>query len=119
MKEGSYFGIFVHRENKTIIRAQIQSRFSKSKTHNTWVKFDGENSGLEEIRGYYCSCKVGERTLGCCSHVATVICYLGYDRYQPPKARIRTGWDAIDCNYNTSILPQMKKMNDLIQIMTS
>lgn len=100
LREDSDFGIFVHRENDTIIRARIQSRFSKSKKHNTFVKFDVENTGLEAIKGYYCSCKVGERTLGCCSHVTTVIRYLGHDRHQPPKLRPRmhTAWDAIDCN---------------------
>lgn len=90
MKEDSHFGIYVHRENDEIIRAKIQSRFSRSKTHDTWVKFDQNKNGFEAINGYYCSCKVGERTLACCSHVASVLRYLGHDRHQPPKHTIQT-----------------------------
>lgn len=100
LKDDSHFGIFIHRENDQIVRAKIQSRFSRSKTHNTWVKFNENETGFPAIIGYYCSCKVGERTLGCCSHVACVLRYLGHDRHDPPKpsCQIRNAWDAIDCN---------------------
>lgn len=101
MKKESDFGIFIHRENDGIIRARLQSRFSKSKTHDCWVKFDceEEESGFEAIKGLYCTCKVGERTLGCCSHLTAVLRYLGFDRHQPRKTKIRSrfDWDAIDC----------------------
>lgn len=99
MKESSEFGIFIHRVNTDIIRAKIQSRFSTSKQHNTWVKFDNQTHGYDAIKGLYCSCKVGERTLGCCSHLTCVIRYLGYDRHQPPKpiSRLVASWNAIDC----------------------
>lgn len=102
IKEHSQFGIFIHRENEEIIRAKIQSRFSNSKIHNTWVKFDKESDGYDAIKGLYCTCKVGERTLGCCSHLAAVIRYLGYDRHQPikPISRVMAPWDAIDCRVN-------------------
>lgn len=104
MKQDSHFGIFLHRENDEIIRAKIQSRFSRSKTHNTWVKFDPDEIGFEAVKSYYCSCKVGERTLGCCSHVTCVLRYLGHDRYLSPASspRMRWEWDAIDCNESAS-----------------
>lgn len=100
LKEDSEFGIFVHREKEGIIRAKIQSRFSKSKTHDLWIKFEENESGYEAIKGLYCTCKVGERTLGCCSHLTSVLRYLGYDRHQPmkTKSRSRFAWDAIDCD---------------------
>jgi len=39
--------------------------------------------------GWYCRCKTGSRTVGCCSHIASVIYYLGYARYldTPEPAR--------------------------------
>lgn len=100
MKEFSEFGIFIHRDTEGIIRARIQSRFSRSKTHDAWVKFDKNASGYEAIKGLYCLCKVGERTLGCCSHLTAIVRYLGYDRHQLPKTKTvsRYAWDAIDCN---------------------
>ncbi|XP_037050737.1 uncharacterized protein LOC119084780 [Bradysia coprophila] len=103
LREDSQFGIFVHREMDGIIRVRIQSRFSRSKTHDAWVKFRENESGYEAIEGLYCTCKVGERTLGCCSHLTTVLRYLGFDRHQQPKlkARTRCAWDAIDCNVSS------------------
>lgn len=101
IKEDSNFGIFIHRENKNIIRAKIQSRFSRLKTHNTFVKFDENISGFEGILGLYCTCKVGERTLGCCSHLAAIVRYLGYEIHQPPtisRSSFRSQWNAIDCS---------------------
>lgn len=77
LKGDDQFGIFVHREVDNIIRAKIQSRFSKSKNHNTWVKFDQNESGFDAIKGLYCSCKVGERTLGCCNHLTSVVTLFG------------------------------------------
>ncbi len=104
MKEDNNFGIFVHRENESIIRAKIQSRFSRSKTHDAWVKFNNDETGYEAIKGLYCTCKVGERTLGCCSHLTSIIRYLGFDRHQPlqGKTHFRSAWDAIDCNDSNS-----------------
>ncbi len=64
-------------------------------------KFSRALAGLRsKIKGLYCSCKVGERTLGCCSHLASVVRYLAYDRHQPEKviSHFRLQWDAIDCH---------------------
>lgn len=100
MKADNQFGIFVHREVEGLVRAKIQSRFSRSKTHNTWVKYNNQDVGYKAITGVYCSCKVGERSLGCCSHITSVVRFLGYDIHQPVKAKTHRclPWDAIDCN---------------------
>lgn len=102
MRNESEFVIYVHRENEEIIRSQIQSRFSNSKIHNAWIKYDKNHNGRESIKGLYCTCKVGERTLGCCSHLATVLLYFGYERHQPDRivSRVHIAWDAIDCAEN-------------------
>lgn len=64
------------------------------------MKYDAEGEGYNAIKGLYCSCKVGERSLGCCSHLTSVVRYVGYDRHQPLKeiSRCRLPWDAIDCH---------------------
>ncbi|KAJ6642944.1 hypothetical protein Bhyg_07900 [Pseudolycoriella hygida] len=105
MKEASEFGIFIHRDTDVIIRAKIQSRFSRSKTHDACVKFQKNGCDYKAIEGLYCSCKVGERTLGCCSHLTAVIRYLGFDRHHLPKTKMcaRCAWDAIDCNDSDDI----------------
>lgn len=72
MKCSADYGILIHRDTPNIIRTQIRSRFSRSTTHSQWLKYDPGVPGLAGILGMYCTCKVGERTLGCCSHSAAV-----------------------------------------------
>jgi hypothetical protein len=36
--------------------------------------------------GWYCTCKIGGRTVWCCTHVASVVWYLGYQRYSEMKS---------------------------------
>ena len=38
-----------------------------------WVEY---TKGMNPITGWYCWCKSGASTLGCCAHVASVIWYL-------------------------------------------
>ena len=40
-----------------------------------WVEFSSSN-----VTGWYCTCKIGARTVGCCPHVASVVWYLGYQK---------------------------------------
>ena len=39
------------------------------------------------IKEWYCTCKVGKRTVGTCSHVASVIWYLSNARYNSTKSK--------------------------------
>jgi len=41
------------------------------------VKFDPNGRGMNIVLGWRCTCKVGLRTVGCCSHVAAVLIQLG------------------------------------------
>lgn len=86
----STFKIFVHNENNTLIRVKMQSRFCKSQKHNLWIKFVENGTSPSSIISWYCQCKTGARTVGCCSHVATVLWYLSFARHNPnevPKKR--------------------------------
>jgi hypothetical protein len=38
--------------------------------------------GVSAIRGWKCNCAVGNRKVGCCSHVACVIFYLSFGKYR-------------------------------------
>lgn len=67
----------------------------------------------EKITRYYCTCKIGARTLGCCSHVASVIWYLGYRRhtggdFNPPPF----GQDVLDAAIVTEKSPVFVESND-------
>lgn len=76
------YELFVHKEQSNILKVKIQSRHVRSTIHTLWLQFDSSNK-QEPIQGWYCTCKAGARVVGCCSHIASVIWYLGYERYQP------------------------------------
>lgn len=56
----------------------LRSRFVNSKSYRTYVLFNPNTEGRNAILGYYCDCKVGTRTVGCCSHVMTMLFYFGF-----------------------------------------
>lgn len=88
MCDGSY-NIMIHKENQNIVKVKIQSRHVKSVTHTLWIEFD-PNDFLEPITSWYCTCKVGARVVGCCSHIASVLWFLGYERQQNNPTRAVT-----------------------------
>lgn len=71
----------LHAECPILLRARIQSRHQNKTKYYMYILLDLVTNGKEGIKGYYCQCKNGQRTVGCCSHVMTVIWYLGYARY--------------------------------------
>lgn len=71
------FEVFVCNSVENLLRVNLRSRHSNSVRHTAFIHFtlDGE------ISGWYCTCKVGARVVGCCAHVASVLWYLGYFRF--------------------------------------
>lgn len=81
-----YFGDLVRKHGivePTLLLAVLKSRFKANSTHQTFVFVDTSVSGSDGIIAYCCGCRHGLRTVGCCSHVMTVIGYLGYTRHNP------------------------------------
>lgn len=64
-----------------LLMLNIKSRFVAARTYRSFVLFDENGHGRDVILGYYCSCKNGLRTVGCCSHTMTTVYYLGYAQY--------------------------------------
>lgn len=54
----------------------MKSRFVSRKSYKAYILVDLNGTGSEVIIAYCCSCKNGLRTIGCCSHVTTVIWYV-------------------------------------------
>lgn len=63
------------------IQGEIGSRFQRRIKHKILILIDLMLEKTEAIVGYYCTCKNGQRTVGMCSHVMTIIWYLSYARY--------------------------------------
>ena len=66
-----------------ILRVSIQSRHTSSKAYRLWIEYGRDG---KSINGWYCKCRTGARTLGCCAHVAAVLWYLGYERHLENKS---------------------------------
>ena len=77
----SLYKLQIIKDKPNLIRCKIQSRHSNSATHTLWIEYDKSN-----VTGWYCTCKVGARIVGCCAHVASVIWFLGYKRYSEIKS---------------------------------
>lgn len=69
-----------HPEGILLMTRQI-SRFVSGTKYRSYVLFDPAGTDFRSILEYCCECKVGRRTVGCCSHVMTIIYYLGFAHY--------------------------------------
>ena len=56
----------------------MQSRHKNSKTYFIYVSFDEQS-----VDEWCCSCFMGMRTVGCCSHIAAVIVYFSTGKQIP------------------------------------
>ncbi|CAF1091243.1 unnamed protein product [Brachionus calyciflorus] len=102
-------------EDSKIVFAKIQSRHSNSFKYKKFVSFKPYSNNLDNL-SWICSCKTGKKTLGCCSHVAALIYFMGYGRFNLeniPKAGMKLKNiiipilnDTDDDEEVSSILPQ-------------
>lgn len=60
-----------------VVQVKLQSRHTSSKVYKLWIEYSADDT-----TGWYCKCKAGARTVGCCAHNASVLWFLGYYRYQ-------------------------------------
>lgn len=75
--------------NNYLVRGRIKSRHVSSKVYYTYMlinKDENVRDTLDAISGYYCSCLVGKRTVGCCAHVMCILWYLIWARYNDVRA---------------------------------
>lgn len=96
MEETGRFELFLHQRAAGLLRGRLQSRHKSSTKYFVWVQHD-----TTKITGWYCQCKAGMRTLGCCAHVATIIWFLGYGRhhgYKPSRLLMSNWKSVIDSN---------------------
>ncbi|KAJ8683762.1 hypothetical protein QAD02_019554 [Eretmocerus hayati] len=69
------------KESPDTIKFEVRSRHINRKMYKCFVKYDSRCVGIRGIVGYCCECANGLRTIGCCSHVASIIYYLSHARY--------------------------------------
>ena len=84
LSDDGMYSFLVHKQERKILRIQIQSRHTSSKVYNLWLE---TNAGPNPIIGWYCQCKSGARVVGCCAHIASVLWYIGCSRYHQETPR--------------------------------
>ena len=76
--------LWYFRDDPTLLRFKMPSRFSSGNEHYVWVQYEPHStSGVASIRSWYCTCRGGARVVGCCAHIACVLWFLGFARHQP------------------------------------
>ena len=60
-----------------ILRCRIQSRHSNATKYKAWIQYSMTG---DPIVAWCCTCPAGAITVGCCSHVVSIILYLSYGR---------------------------------------
>lgn len=63
-----------------LLMANLKSRFVSQSIHRTFVLINKNESSRGSILAYCCSCKAGNRTVGCCSHVMSILYFVTYAR---------------------------------------
>ncbi|CAF2098267.1 unnamed protein product [Rotaria magnacalcarata] len=69
-----------------LIRIPTQSAHSNRVTYHPTIHFTDQ-----AILGWWCDCFIGARFLGCCSHIASAIWFLSYQRWQTQQRHMPSG----------------------------
>ena len=65
-----------------MIRVPTQSAHKNRTIYHPTIHFSEE-----EILEWWCDCWIGNRFLGCCSHISSAIWFLSYQRWQSSESR--------------------------------
>lgn len=68
--------------NRSLLRARFQFRHTGNTKYNSYITYWPNENSVDKIDGWLCTCKCGKRTVGCCSHCASLIYYLSYGRHK-------------------------------------
>jgi hypothetical protein len=67
--------------NSKIVYAIMRSRHCVGQKYNVYIKYQPKSNNIKGIESWYCTCKAGMRTVGCCSHVASIVYFLSHGKY--------------------------------------
>ena len=88
-----------------VVSAQVHSRHSSMKKYRVYIQYQPQNSikennSAETIVGWYCECKNGSRTLGCCCHVGSILLYLSYGRHIAQQKNPGNYLNSVLCDFD-------------------
>ena len=71
----------IDKDGKKILFAEIQSRHRNAIKYRSFIKYSPYSNDSNAICSWYCTCLSGSRTIGCCSHIASIVYYLSFARH--------------------------------------
>lgn len=94
-----------------LLMVQINSRFRSQKYYNAFILINLFGQDEDTVLGYCCECLNGLRTVGCCSHVMSLIKYTLHDKEisdntPNPAGFLDIYFDRFDENSNGSDLSE-------------
>lgn len=93
----SFFGQVIadkHISDPVLTLTCMQSRFFGSKTRRVYILANPNENSANGIVSYCCDCKSGNRNVGCCAHVMTVIKFFGFSRHNRNEKPVAEYLDA-------------------------
>lgn len=67
--------------NVWLVRVRVQSRHVRSRIYYSYILIDRDSSYRNSIAHWYCTCLTGNRTVGSCAHIISIVWYMGLGRY--------------------------------------
>ena len=74
--EDDAYSMHISNDIPGVLQAKLQSRHTSSVKYKCWIKYS-----TQKVISWYCRFKNGNRVVGSCSHVASVIWYLAIGRF--------------------------------------
>ncbi|CAF4651489.1 unnamed protein product, partial [Rotaria sp. Silwood2] len=94
------------KEFPDIIRIPTRSAHVNRLTHNPIIQFTSN-----DILEWWCDCSTGNGMLGCCSHIASAIWFLSFERWQSHNRQMPSG-DFINLATDASLLSDFYDSTD-------
>lgn len=80
------YEIYKCNEFPNLIRVPTRSAHVSRLSYNPTIQFT-----TEEISNWWCDCPIGNTLIGCCSHVASAVWFLSFQRWQFQKRSMPSG----------------------------
>ncbi|CAH2092865.1 unnamed protein product [Euphydryas editha] len=71
----------IHQRNVWLVRVRTQSRHVRSRIYYSYILINRDAFDRNSIAYWYCTCLTGNRTVGSCAHIISIVWYMGLGRY--------------------------------------
>lgn len=106
-------GGFYNYKGRHILRYEVQSRHKNSKQYKCYIEYTPYKNDIDGIKDYSCDCANGKRTVGTCGHLASIIFFLSYARFESKIIRPAEFLNNIfDAEIIQDILPEQESEDE-------